>query len=140
MTLIPCPECSKPVSDGADRCPLCGAPLVSLRRAAFTAWRHGLSHAWKAAAAFPLLFLLIRFLRGGGDTDGGLTPSLLPWLALIALWGFIAGMTAIGIGAAARRIMKGSRGPDLWAWSDPAVAAVILFFGLWLSTVALTPV
>ena len=138
MTLINCPECGKPVSDGADLCPQCGAPVISLKRAAATAWRHGLSHAWKAAASFPLLFVLIQLLRGGAPGQT-LTVRQLPWIGLIALWGLIAGMTAIGIGAVARRLVKGSRNEDMWAWSDAAVAAIILFFGLWLTTIPLNP-
>jgi hypothetical protein len=138
MTLISCPECGKPVSDGADLCPQCGAPVTSLKRVAATAWRLGLSHAWKAAASFPLLFILIQLLRGGAPREV-FAVQQLPWIGLIAFWGMIASMTAIGISAVARRLVKGSRNEDLWAWSDAAVAAVILFFGLWLSTIPLNP-
>jgi RNA polymerase subunit RPABC4/transcription elongation factor Spt4 len=138
MTLIACAECGKPVSDGAEKCPQCGAPVVSLKRSAATAWRHGLSHAWKAAAAFPVLFVLIQLLRGGGPRNI-FTIDQLPWIGLIAVWGWIASMTAIGISAVLRRLFKGSRNEDLWAWSDAAVATVILFFGLWLTTIPLNP-
>jgi hypothetical protein len=109
-----------------------------LKRSAATAWRHGLSHAWKAAAAFPLLFVLIQLLRGGGPRSI-FTIDQLPWIGLIAVWGWIASMTAIGISAVLRRLFKGSRNEDLWAWSDAAVATVILFFGLWLTTIPLNP-
>ncbi|MHC4137997.1 MAG: zinc-ribbon domain-containing protein [Planctomycetota bacterium] len=36
MTLFPCPECRKPISDKADTCPHCGTPIDAerLRRAA----------------------------------------------------------------------------------------------------------
>lgn len=138
MTLVSCPECGKPVSDGAERCPQCGAPMISLKRTAATAWRHGLSHAWKAAASFPLLFVLIQLLRGA-EPSRVLSLEQLPWIALIAVWGGIASMTAIGVSAVLRRLFKGSREEDLWGWADEAVAAVILFFGLWLTTIPLNP-
>lgn len=137
MTLIPCPECERQISNSARACPHCGYPLVEpwtgrLERA----WRRGFRHAWIAAAGFPLIWLVAAFVQGGLGRAPHVLLTAFPWLFIMASWGLLAGLAAIAVAAIVRsRWVPGKGDADPWQWTVPAQLIVVVLFGAFLAVV-----
>lgn len=132
MSLIACPECQRSISDRARTCPGCGYPLAEpwtarLRRA----WREGFHHAWIAAVGCG--FLMFATLVAAGLVQSATTVSELllvasPWLVIVGVYGFIAGLAAIGVAALVRSRWRREYGTERWVWSRPAAVTVVTVF------------
>jgi hypothetical protein len=98
------------------------------------AWREGLSHGWKAAAAFPVIYLLAIFTIQPPHVVAPLLPRMVPWLLLLAVQGFVAATTVVSAVALGRSLHRRSRNAGVWAWSEHAVIGVIVVGGFWIYT------
>lgn len=138
MALMPCPECERSISTRARACPHCGCPFTEpwtavLRRA----WKEGFSHAWIAAVGVPALYLLAALGDWAPEAPQMFVGSL-PWLLVMGVWGFGAGLVAVGAAAIVRAWSSPKRGgAELWRWSLPAVLTVVAAFGAWMSVTVL---
>ena len=131
-----CPNCEATLADHAGRCPRCGATIVGWRDLLRGAWHGAFRHAWKAALAFPLIYLVAVIVASGSSLHAYMGRRLLAALLLLAALGFVAGLTSIASMAAARRLLLGAGRADPWAWTDLALLILIVSFAIWVSLVA----
>lgn len=137
MTLIPCPECGRSISDQARSCPNCGHPLVAPLGARLeVAWREGFRHAWMAAVGLPGILLVRELVADPVILTSNTLAHMLPWALILGVNGFMVGAVAIGVAALIRgRVSSSGDLRDAWRWSIPVVLTVVAAFGAWTGMV-----
>ena len=131
-----CPNCEAALAEGSARCPRCGTTIADWRDLLRGAWNGAFRHAWKAALAFPLIYLVAVIVASGSSLHAYVGARLVAALLLLGALGFLAGLTSIASMAAARRLLLGAGRADPWAWTDLALIILIVSFAIWVSLVA----